>query len=104
MNSFNSLKVNENKIENAMGLVCVSSDIGDHFWYRNGHWEQLQSDGSYKECQEPSPKNTYRITDYKNDQIYVWDEKQVGEDKWVMADRTTPRDLNAEGLTDRGFG
>lgn len=64
--------------------TVVSSDCGDHYWYRGGHWEKLQDDGTYAECEEPKPKATYKVQYLGKDAGFAYDEKSK---KWK--DRAT---------------
>jgi hypothetical protein len=86
-----NLKVEESWVREG---TCISSNVGDHFWYRDGHWEQLQTDGSYQDCDEPSPKDTYVIS-LDNGEQYRW---YPEEEKWDVHDTTTPWDLTAMGI------
>lgn len=97
-----NLKVDTDKTPMVMGYVCVSSNEGDHFWYRNGGWEKLQPDGSYKKCDEPKVKNGYKITDYFGSvpRQYKYNESVSKSDKWEDADVITPWDFKEQGLPD----
>jgi len=89
MASGDKLKIVKSKGMSVDEGTCISSDCGDHFWYRNGKWEQLQDDGTYKDCDEPTPKDTYRFTSLKNCKLYKYEkdgkDKDGKDDEWLEA-------------------
>ena len=84
-----SLKITKLKGMSIDEGTCISSDIGDHFWYRNGGWEQLQEDGTYAACAEPTPKDTYKCMHQKSGKQYEYakngKDTEGKDDEWPEA-------------------